>query len=355
MVAPYESMSGSKPNTTKITSPLVKEDHPEIDDSVFQDKERQQYHSWIRQLQWAISVGRFDMPWWWCRHSDPHEEWDFSPESSESVWHVSKMLHHSVIWISTDEPDYSDNPRTEYNWEFSGVYRDSKRKRSRMMHLRHWANLSCCHYNLRRRQPIPLYVVCWQESWCGLGFYTCSTRPQPIGMRRSKAAQHQRRLPMVLSTLLREQRLSKSLTIACRSGSNLASTCTQPLWAAYYKNLHRRKPKLCGHCNDWDSFISSITRLKSFILPNSGRSTRIFRILGKMSVVLIIFSPKKSSNFSSTGIWLARQIWPQKYVQKALKQLYIFDMATFTAVWAVLCRAGPSNSLNNYFPGTEAP
>jgi hypothetical protein len=35
LVASYERMFGLKPNTTKITSPLVKGDQPEIDESVF--------------------------------------------------------------------------------------------------------------------------------------------------------------------------------------------------------------------------------------------------------------------------------------------------------------------------------
>jgi hypothetical protein len=55
-------MFGSKPKTNKITSPLVKGDHPEIDDSAFFEEEGiQQYQSLIRQLQWAISLGRFDI------------------------------------------------------------------------------------------------------------------------------------------------------------------------------------------------------------------------------------------------------------------------------------------------------
>jgi hypothetical protein len=31
-------------------------------------------------------------------------------------------MRHSAIQIRTEEPDYSDIPRTEYDWEFS-VYR----------------------------------------------------------------------------------------------------------------------------------------------------------------------------------------------------------------------------------------
>ncbi len=55
-------MSGSKPVTNKITSTLVKGDHPESDDSAFLDEEvMQQYQLLIGQLQWAILLGRFDI------------------------------------------------------------------------------------------------------------------------------------------------------------------------------------------------------------------------------------------------------------------------------------------------------
>jgi hypothetical protein len=62
LIASYERMFESKPKTNKITSPLVKGDHPEIDDSAFLEEEGiQQYQSLIGQLQWAISLGRFDV------------------------------------------------------------------------------------------------------------------------------------------------------------------------------------------------------------------------------------------------------------------------------------------------------
>ncbi len=62
LIASYERMFGSKPRTNKITSPLVKGDHPEIDDSAFLEEEGiQQYQLLIGQLQWAISLGRFDI------------------------------------------------------------------------------------------------------------------------------------------------------------------------------------------------------------------------------------------------------------------------------------------------------
>jgi hypothetical protein len=41
---------------------MVKGDHPKIDDCAFLEEEgKQQYQLLIRQLQWAISLGTFDI------------------------------------------------------------------------------------------------------------------------------------------------------------------------------------------------------------------------------------------------------------------------------------------------------
>jgi hypothetical protein len=62
LIVSYERMFGSKLKTKKITSPLVKGDHPEIDDSAFLEEGGiQKYQSLIGQLQWAISLGRFNI------------------------------------------------------------------------------------------------------------------------------------------------------------------------------------------------------------------------------------------------------------------------------------------------------
>ena len=61
MVQSYECMFGEKPSTNAY-SPLEKGDHPELDESELLDQTGiQQYQSLIGQLQWAISLGRFDV------------------------------------------------------------------------------------------------------------------------------------------------------------------------------------------------------------------------------------------------------------------------------------------------------
>ena len=61
MLDGYEQMFGEKPST-KFHSPLEKNDHPELDTSELLDESGvQQYQSLIGQLQWCISLGRFDI------------------------------------------------------------------------------------------------------------------------------------------------------------------------------------------------------------------------------------------------------------------------------------------------------
>lgn len=61
LVASYEKMFGEKPSA-KMYSPLEKGNHLELDDSEMLDATGiQQYQSLIGSLQWAISLGRFDI------------------------------------------------------------------------------------------------------------------------------------------------------------------------------------------------------------------------------------------------------------------------------------------------------
>ena len=61
MVQSYEQLYGCKPSQTP-QSPLVENDHPELDTTEFLDEEgTSQYQSLIGSLQWLISIGRWDI------------------------------------------------------------------------------------------------------------------------------------------------------------------------------------------------------------------------------------------------------------------------------------------------------
>mgnify|MGYP000464932623 CR=1 FL=1 len=120
VIGSYERMFGSKPKTN-VSSPLEKGDHPEIDTSDFLDDAGiQQYQSLIGQLQWAISLGRFDITTAIMTLSSfravprvGHLE-----RAKRVCGYLSKMRH-AIIRIRVDEPDYTSIPDPEYDWTFS--------------------------------------------------------------------------------------------------------------------------------------------------------------------------------------------------------------------------------------------
>ena len=61
LASQYKSMFGEMPST-RVTSPLEKGDHPELDTSQLLDEEDvTKYQSLIGALQWTITLGRFDI------------------------------------------------------------------------------------------------------------------------------------------------------------------------------------------------------------------------------------------------------------------------------------------------------
>ena len=61
MIDAYQTMFGEMPSS-KVQSPLEKGDHPEIDTSPLLDEDMiQKYQSLIGAMQWAVSIGQFDI------------------------------------------------------------------------------------------------------------------------------------------------------------------------------------------------------------------------------------------------------------------------------------------------------
>lgn len=58
----YEKIFGEKPPKTYVSSPLVENYHPELHTLDLLDNEgTQQYQRFIRQIQWVVSIGWFDI------------------------------------------------------------------------------------------------------------------------------------------------------------------------------------------------------------------------------------------------------------------------------------------------------
>ena len=121
LIASYEQMFGEPPRTN-IYSPLEKGDHPELDDSTLLDASGiTQYQSLIGSLQWAISLGRFDI----ATAVMTMSSFRAAPRRGHLdrvrriCGYVSKMKH-ATLRFRIGEPDYSDIPDRQYDW--TGIY-----------------------------------------------------------------------------------------------------------------------------------------------------------------------------------------------------------------------------------------
>lgn len=117
MMIQYETMFGTKPKGV-YTSPLLSNDHPELDTSELLDDDGiHQYQSLIGALQWTITLGRLDiatavmtMSGFRVAPRVNHLE-----RLKRICGYLSKMKH-GFIRFRTDEPDYSMLDETTYDW-----------------------------------------------------------------------------------------------------------------------------------------------------------------------------------------------------------------------------------------------
>jgi hypothetical protein len=147
LIASYERMFGSKPKTNKIMSPLVKGDHPEIDDSTFLEEEGiQQYQSLIGQLQWAILLGRFDIAvaimTMSALRSAPRKG---HLDRVKRIYGYLSKMRHSAIRILKNQIILIFQGR---NTTGNSLSTEVQRKRSQRMHLSRWASLLSLQFML---------------------------------------------------------------------------------------------------------------------------------------------------------------------------------------------------------------
>ena len=117
MVEGYERHFGSKPST-RVTSPLEKGDHPELDTSEFLTEDMTRvYQSLIGSIQWAVSLARLDvasavmtLSTYRAKPRRGHLE-----RAKRVVGYLYKMKT-AAIRFRVDEPDYSDIPVEEHEW-----------------------------------------------------------------------------------------------------------------------------------------------------------------------------------------------------------------------------------------------
>ena len=126
MVETYVRLFGEKPKEL-YSSPLEKGDHPELNTSDLLDADGiQKYQSMIGAMQWAISIGRFDIATAVMSLSSfrvaPHVG---HLERCKRIYAYLSKMRHAAIRVRTDEPDFSALPDITYDWAQS-VYGNIK-------------------------------------------------------------------------------------------------------------------------------------------------------------------------------------------------------------------------------------
>jgi hypothetical protein len=110
MIAAYKDMFGVNPK--EEISPLVKSDHPELDDSEELNAEGiKQYQSMIGAMQWAVSLGRLGITTTVMTMS----VYRVAPRQGhldrcKRIYGYLSKMQHSQIRINTAEPDFSELP-----------------------------------------------------------------------------------------------------------------------------------------------------------------------------------------------------------------------------------------------------
>jgi hypothetical protein len=120
MVDNYKQLFGES-HSHHPQSPLESNDHPEIDSSKFLGEEDiQKYQSLIGAMQWAISIGHFDI----AVHVMTMSSFRASPHHGHlervkcMVGYLSKFRF-AELRVLTDEPDFSDIEVAKYDWSKS--------------------------------------------------------------------------------------------------------------------------------------------------------------------------------------------------------------------------------------------
>ena len=118
MIDNYTRIFGKRP-TTNVCSPLEHGDHPELDESDLLDEDGIQiYQSLIGSLQWAISLGRFDIQ---CAVMTM-SSFRAAPRKGhmERICRIYGYLlkfKDAKIRFRTHQPDYSDVKSVKQDWE----------------------------------------------------------------------------------------------------------------------------------------------------------------------------------------------------------------------------------------------
>ena len=119
MITQYATMFGSKPK--EYVSPLDKGDHPELDTSEELGPDGiQKYQSMLGSLQWAVSLGRFDIH----TATMTMSRFRVAPrkghlERLQHIYGYLRKFSQAAIRVKTEEPDFSALPEQDFDWCYS--------------------------------------------------------------------------------------------------------------------------------------------------------------------------------------------------------------------------------------------
>jgi len=119
MMQSYEQIFGERPK--ERSSPLEKNDHPELDISKeLGIEDIKIYQTLIGQCQWFISLGRFDI----ATAIMTLSRFRAAPrkghlERLQRVYGYIRKFPHGTIRVRTHKPDYSEIPDVEHDWAYS--------------------------------------------------------------------------------------------------------------------------------------------------------------------------------------------------------------------------------------------
>ena len=105
-------------NFLNVKSSLEKNNHPELDNTKLCNEEQiTKYMCMIGQLQWAISLGRYDI----LAHVMSMSRFRLAPkighlERIKRLYGYLAKTKHFAIRYRTKEPDFSHLPNQEYEW-----------------------------------------------------------------------------------------------------------------------------------------------------------------------------------------------------------------------------------------------
>ena len=116
MMDTFERIFKEKPKKAK--TPLIGGDHPELDDSELLDEEgTSHFQTLIGQLQWVITIGRFDV----FTATMTLSRFRAAPrkghlDRAKRIYGYLAHLPEGAIRFRIGEPDYSSLPTQEFDW-----------------------------------------------------------------------------------------------------------------------------------------------------------------------------------------------------------------------------------------------